>query len=709
MPVSLKPRLGWLTAASLLLVAGAWWLSALGHPPPRWLSRVLVLAAAVLVAIQLFSTARRLWKGAGRLARTEGRLLAVLATVALLLALVGIGHEIGGLPFADEGVFLAQAQRINEGQLLKGWFVYPHLLFYLDAFALWLASLAAPVVTTAARLLYGVEGDLFVASLVTRAVTATLAGSTVVPVFLIARRLAGTTAAAIAGALLATSPIFLEIGNLNLGDVPAGFFATVALAFVAALVDEESTRGYLGAGIAAGLAAGSKYPAGTVAVAIAAVWIFWRLRNRRRVDDGSPLPASQPFELLWAALAALVAFLVSTPSLLAFPRAAAGGGSDVLFGVRLYAQHGWPGVVHASNLRFYGGELAYSFGFPALLLGASGLFVAGRDRLRRLAWMLPFPVLFLTLLVAMKIAVRRNLMPVLPILCAVLAVGIAAWIERLVSLRALEGRSTLRRLAAAAVAVAALALPVATSAGNLFRATEASTREAAARWIGTHVPPGAHFIQESYTPELGSVRRYFSRKPRFAFRVPREEMEDGTYDFLLLASGAYGRFLRPEAAGDPSLAAPAAKYRELLDRYELVQLWQPSQRQSGPEIRLYRLDPNPPHYATEATVTAADAWPSDDAMRASSEAPIQYSAPGQWSLFRAYLAAGAYRLELSGEALAGRVRVVDRTNQPIAEAALDAAGAAEFTLPRDDKFFLYLELDPGAQLEEIRLEQRPRQ
>ena len=297
MPASFKPRLAWLAAAAALAVGGAWWLSALGHSPPRWLARALVLAAFVLVAIPLISTARGLWTGAGLLTRIEGRLLLVLTALALTLSLVGIGHEIGGLYFADEGVFLAQAQRINQGQLLKGWFVYPHLLFYLDAFALWLASLFSPVVTAAARLLYGVEGDLYVASLVTRAVTATLAGSTVVPVFLIACRLAGTTAAALAGALLAISPIYLEIGNLNLGDVPAAFFATVALAFVAALADEESTRGYLGAGVAAGLAAGSKYPAGTVAVAIAAVWVFWRLRHRRRVEPGPRPLASQPLGL----------------------------------------------------------------------------------------------------------------------------------------------------------------------------------------------------------------------------------------------------------------------------------------------------------------------------------------------------------------------------------------------------------------------------
>ena len=125
-------------------------------------------------------------------------------------------------------------------------------------------------------------------------------------------------------------------------------------------------------------------------------------------------------------------------------------------------------------------------------------------------------------------------------------------------------------------------------------------------------------------------------------------------------------------------------------------------------MRLYRLDPKPRRFAAEAAFTAAGGWPSDDAMRASTEAPILYSAPGQWSLFRSYLAAGAYRLELHGEALAGRLRVLDRANQGIAETALDAAGAAEITLPRDDKYFLYLDLDPGARLEGVEMKQHPR-
>lgn len=705
----LKRRLAVVTATALLLLVTAWWLSGLGHPPPRWASRLLLLGAGLCTAALCLAFARRLWTGAGHLTKLEGRVLLLLLGLAFATSFVGLDHEIGGLYFADEGIFLAQAQRINRGQLLKGWFVYPHLLFYLDAFALWAASLVAPAVKVLARLLYGIEGDLYVASLVTLGVTATLGALTVVPTFALARRLAGLPAAALAGTLIALSPIYLEVSHLNLADVPGAFFATVALAVVAALVERESLAGYLGAGVAAGLAAGGKYPAGTVALAIAAVWLCWRLRGwrlrgwrprqGRQAGATAEAPALQPLGLAWAALAALTAFVATTPSLLAYPRAAAGGGADVLFGVRLYAQHGWPGVVHASNLGFYGRELAASFGLVALGLGLSGLFLASRESRRRLAWMLPFPLAYLALLLAMKIAVRRNLMPVLPILCALLAVGIAAWAERLARLRALSAWGPGRRLATAAVALLALAFPATISAGHLLRAAHATTREAAAAWVRAHAPPGSHFVQEAYTPELGSAERYVSRRPRLAIRVPREELEDGRYDFLLLASDAYGRFLRPDHAADPARAGPANRYRDLFGRYELLHLWQPNGRQSGPELRLYRLDPQPPRFAGAVRFTAADGWPSDDAMRASAEAPLAYSEPGQWSLFRAYLAAGTYRLEAQGEALAGRVRVLNRANQPIAAAALaPAGGSAEITLPRDDKYFLYLELEPGARL-----------
>lgn len=685
-----------LTAGLLTaLLAFAWWLSAAGHALPKTVHRLLFVAWALALLGYLGRLAVRLWRDT-LLEGGAGRWLLGLAVLSFVVSFVGLGHELGGLYFADEGTFVAQAQRTNGGQLLRPWFVYPHLLFYLDAFALWVASLLGPVVPALAKRLYGIEGELAVAALVARSVTATLGAATVVPAFLLGRKIdrEAPLASALTGGLLAAlCPIFVEVAHLGISDVPAAFFATLALALTARLLDTETARDYALAGAAAGLAAGSKYPTGLVAFAIAALWLRWRLRGRA---SGATWRGAGRFG--WAVSAALLAFLATTPSLLPFGKTALFGESGVLFGARLYAEHGWPGVVRASNLGFYGAELLHGFGLPALLFGLLGWLAVRRETLARLAWMLPFPALYLVLILSMKIALRRNLMPVLPALAVLLAIGGVALVLRLGA-----RLPRLRRVAAATLALVALALPAYRSAGQLLRASTTTTRDEAARWIGANIPPGATFIQEHYTPQLSPPYRFFSRTPRLVSKLDPTVLRDPDYDFVLLASEAYGRFFRPDAG--PDLAVPRAKYQAIFDGFPLVRSWQPGPRRSGPELRLYRLDPVSPAFTREAHFTAAQALLADDGMRTPGTEAVTHFSLEQWSLFRAYLAEGRYRVNVTveGGAAGGVLRAVTRDKTEVARAELAADGSAMLELPTSEKYFLYVYLPPGTKLRGVRI------
>ncbi|HLE85138.1 MAG TPA: glycosyltransferase family 39 protein, partial [Thermoanaerobaculia bacterium] len=391
-----------------------WLLDALGRGLPAAVDRVVAGLALSATAALLVRAVRRRWREG-----LAGRLLLAVLALALAACFIGLASELTTRYFGDEGIYRANARRINGGQLLRPYFVYPHLLFHLDALALWLAGLFGPVVPRLASALYGVEGVGPVAALVTRGVTALLGALTAAPVFAAARRVAGLFAAATAGALAALSPLYLEVAHLNLSDVPGAFFAAMTVMQCAALLDGESRRGYLLAGLWAGLAAGGKYPAGVVAVAIAAVWLRWRIAERRW---GWGLP--------WAGAAALAAFLATTPSLLAFPAAVfSGGGKDILLGVRQYAGSGWTGVVRESNLAYYGWLLRLDKGLPALGLGLTGIAGLGSRERARWLWLTPFPAAYLILILAMNVAVSRNLLPALPALAVLLGAGAAGWLR----------------------------------------------------------------------------------------------------------------------------------------------------------------------------------------------------------------------------------------------------------------------------------------
>lgn len=499
--------------------------------------------------------------------RRADRLLLVLVLSAIAFGFAGLGHEVGKGYYTDEGHYLHHAREINDGEPFTRSFVYPHLTYYLDAFALWLAELLPAPVAWLARTLYGVERPPVVSWLVLRWVTAALGALTVVPVYLLARRVAGPLAGGLAGASTIFSVHYQEGFQVNISDVPSAFFATVCMALVGRLLDGESTRSYVLAGMASGLAAAAKYPAGVVAVAIVAVWVVHRVATRRWA-----------WGLLWAGLASLGTFLALHPSLFVHTRAALFGPRGFFFGVRQYAGGGWVGVQPESNALYYLEKVAGNFGWPALALAVAGVFFLGRDARRRLLALAAYPVIFLALIVSMNMVVLRNLFPVIPTLAVFLGVAVSGW-------RSLAERRFPRpRLAVAVIVVLALAWPAAATTRQTITLTRASTRDLMADWIREHVPRGAGILKESYTPDF-LPREYRTLHRRFAFRIPEERFTDPRFDYLLLAGSAYWRWLRPENADKPH----GDWYRRVFDRHTLVHRVEGGPWRRGPELRLYRL------------------------------------------------------------------------------------------------------------------------
>jgi 4-amino-4-deoxy-L-arabinose transferase-like glycosyltransferase len=239
--------------------------------------------------------------------RTRRWLVPLLLALSLAVRLIGADHEVSGRYWGDEGTYYQHATQINEGKLLTRSFVYPHLTYDLYAFALWLAGLFPGFTAGIVRALWGVTVPLEREWLILRLVSALLGAFTIVPVVLLARRIAAKAAAlkpdlgkwagAFAGLLLIANPHFNMGSHLFICDAPSAFFAAVSLAFAGRLLDSERNRDYAAAGIWAGLAAAAKYPAGVVAVAIVALWASWRFV---RFDERGAKPRRWSWGLLWA-------------------------------------------------------------------------------------------------------------------------------------------------------------------------------------------------------------------------------------------------------------------------------------------------------------------------------------------------------------------------------------------------------------------------
>ena len=641
----------------------------------------IVIALTATVASVVYGVWRLCTESGGSNNVGAGRILLALVICSVALNLIGIDFEVSGRYYRDEGIYYAAAEDLNQGRLLPESFIYGHFPYYVYAVALWVQSLFPQAIGWLTNLLYGTHKEVEVSWLLLRSINAGMGALTTIPVFVIGFRVAGLMAGSLGALLIIFSPIYTEISRLIISDVPSAFFATLSLMFVSFLIKEERWAPYLLAGVAAGLAAASKYPAGVVVVAIVAIWSYWRLRKR----DWS-------WTLVGSGLVSLATFLMVMPAIWAHSgNVFVGQGKDMLFGLRQYGRGGWIGVMPGSNIGWYGKQLLTSFGLPALLLGVTGWPWLSRESKRRYGLMLAFPVVFLVLLAMMSMVVKRNLLPVLPALAALLGIGAAGWTQLVERRLGRRHAASFRWFATASAGLLVLALPLVRTGMQTTAFARSSTRDQASDWIQQNVPWGARFIQESYTPHL-HFKKYPSRKSRFAARIPLEEIQRAEWDYLLLAQNAYGRFIDPDNWAKPHHEVYANRYEQML-AFDLAADFPPTGWRQGPYVRLFKIDPPNLEYSTAKRV---DFDPE----------PYLFPKEGAFLLLKEYLASGSYemRVETEPPATEGSVRIVTRENQAVGEFPLTDK-ATRVQLAWNAKYFLYLYFPNQTRLRWLEIQQ----
>ena len=247
--------------------------------------------------------------------------------------------------------------------------------------------------------------------------TAVLGSLTVLHAYVLGARAWSRAAGLLAALFLATSPFHMRHSQFVTTDVPSAWVALVSFAASVLVLKRGRWQDYVLAGIFAGLAASTKYPAGlAVLPLITAHGLRWR---RRWLGEGGRVAV--------AGAGAMLGFVMGTPyAVLDWPRFL----QDLRSQAVHYAAGAHGDAVGAWNLRAYL-EFFWEDGLrPAGCIGLIvGLIALARRRPDvALVW-LSFCVPYLLLLLSWPTHFMRNLLPVIAVCSLPIGVGGAVILE----------------------------------------------------------------------------------------------------------------------------------------------------------------------------------------------------------------------------------------------------------------------------------------
>jgi hypothetical protein len=389
--------------------------------------------------------------------------VAGVVLLSLALNLWGIRH---GLPYIyspdERGHFVAKAFGFfASGTFDPGYYVNPAAFTYLlyGVFWLWFGG--------GEKVLAADPADLI---LVGRVTTAILGTSVVFLVYLTGRRLFGHLPGLAAATLLAVAFLPVYWAKVAVNDVPAMLPVVLALFGAVGIARDGRRLDYLLAGMGVGLAVGTKYTAGIVAVAVltsAAIDVY----RRRAAAVGA---------VALGIVVSLAAFVVVNPYSVLNAREYFGE-----LGIFSLAPRGEgkAGQTADNGLLHYSWVLLWGFGWlPLLTAAAGGVLLAWERRLAALL-LIPAPLLYVVFMGVRTAFFGRYMLPIFPFLALLAGYG-------LFRLAVLLGRR--RPALTPAILALALAAGSAQSLVHVLHAdavlTRTSTREQTVDWMVENVP-----------------------------------------------------------------------------------------------------------------------------------------------------------------------------------------------------------------------------
>ncbi|HEX9017366.1 MAG TPA: glycosyltransferase family 39 protein, partial [Chloroflexota bacterium] len=445
--------------------------------------------------------------------------LAVAAITAggLGLRLFAIGHGLPEQYVPDESTMVGGALRMGASRSLQpGTFIYPAGLMYVFA-AEYLGLLGFGTLTHTFSSVDQFKEFAFVDPtlfyLLPRVAVA-LAGTACIPVvFLLGRRLYGSTAGVASAFLLATSLMHVQMSHQARHWVPIALFTLVILWVSLDLAEHGRRRDYLLSGILVGLAFATSFNGILLLLMPVTAHVVRQLRvNSHRSSVFSP---RQHLPLLaTVALAPVIFFALNPYILLHFKEFAAfqtsgerSIGGQILGHYDSYLQQ----FLARQAFGFFAeATLAYE---PAItILGLAGAVIAVRGFRATALVVLAYPVFhYLMFATTAPSTEQRYMLPAIVLLA--LPAGLAA--SRILSWAGKGGNAVRLGVSALLVVLAVLALLPALRYDWVL--AQADTRTVAKDWIEANVPAGSDVAVEGYgpplAPDLGSLRAQQQAQP----------------------------------------------------------------------------------------------------------------------------------------------------------------------------------------------------
>jgi 4-amino-4-deoxy-L-arabinose transferase-like glycosyltransferase len=446
--------------------------------------------------------------------------LVLLAAAAAALRLDGIRY---GLPLPllnpDEVNIVPRAWEIGAGGSLDpGWYDYPSLLIYL----------LAPFEAFADEPSY----------LVGRLVVAALGVAGVLAAVWLGRVAYGPAAGWVAGAATAVATTHVAYSHTAVTDVPLTLGITVSLAL--------ALSGRLEwAGVAAGLAAGAKYPGVFLAVPlVVAGWGQWR-------------------RLALAAAGGIAAFAVTSP----FVLLNAGDAWEDASRVQRLARAGWLGFEDEGPAPIAFLDRLWEALGPFLLVALAGLAFALVRRRRADVVLALFTLVYFADLLTLDAYFDRYALPLVP------------------PLAVLAGRVRLL----VPVAAALLVVPLVWSIRDNVDLRRTDTRVEAKEWIERNVPAGTRVAADPSTPPLSGYRLVRLELPGPGRTPdPRRDLERlrlGGVRYAVVTGDVTDRVL----AAREHYPREAAFYDSLAREAREVLRIDPGGERGGPWVAVFRL------------------------------------------------------------------------------------------------------------------------
>lgn len=499
--------------------------------------------------------------------------LSVLVVLGVFFRWYGLDY---GLPLhlhpdEETNISIGERYQRHPDNLVPQNLAYPSVLYYV-------ISVASTISNGVAAL----RGERFIishSSFVYCRFFMSLFSIVIIPlVFLIVLEIGGDVAGGLfSGCVVSMSPLLIRYAHITSPESPLIFFLGATCWLCLRNLRSGTPRWDL-AGIAVGFSLGTKYNAAPIVLVLVAALMWACLKRDSRMRRG---------DVLFTGLMCLVAFLLSTPTLIIDWSSFMNGLSEETFH---YISAGHPGYEGqpGSDMLLYYLQMINREGLGAAFTVLAGMgFLVGlvyRPGIMGLLAIVPF-IIFYMVCVHFRVTFDRVILPALPFLAIFPGILPAVIKQKLSGLTLLKKDWLWLGLGLLLVYQPAL-----TSYREWTWKQIPETRHFATTWIDQNIPHNAVIGRMMYGPQFKQMGRSEIFLDRTDVRTVAQYRQEGL-DYLVLSDWDYNRFLN-----NPGYAEISARYQRLFFELSqdpnvvLVKTWR-SERDTvpGPTLKLYQL------------------------------------------------------------------------------------------------------------------------